>query len=456
MSVKKYIFENGVMKINPAYKAEQANQGKPSTVDSSAIAIVSSTNDIAEATQTQEQATGEPMRLSESTTSSMEIMQDQEFLDKFEAPAPIDGGELLDKLCNVFAKYEVPVGLINKLLALEQYHLNFIIDDSGSMAQSTDSPLSQATKYILERRRGNTSGQMTRWEEAEDRVHIMIDMLAFIPTNNISICFLNRNDKITLDHRGKDPQQFADDAHKQIVNAFNRGPSGGTPIYAKLSQAFAQPPGPTMHYLFTDGVPSDKSVRDVQNLVLHRRNPESYPLTFMSCTDQDNETEWMKTIEEEAPYTAELDDFEDEKEEVRHDQGPSFPFSRGFWLLCQLVAAINPDDLDAMDESKPFTKYTLDSLMGRTTTDAEYKYYWDNHPTARQYNSYFQRFATEKTVARVIIPHSAAAPLQSSVPNPAYAPYKTGGPALWNATQNPSVRNDGVDHSQEVNYTFKR
>jgi hypothetical protein len=30
--------------------------------------------------------------------------------------------------------------------------------------------------------------------------------------------------------------------------------------------------------------------------------------------------------------------------------------SAGFYLVCTLVAALNPTDLDALDESVPFTK----------------------------------------------------------------------------------------------------
>jgi hypothetical protein len=58
----------------------------------------------------------------------------------------------------------------------------------------------------------------------------------------------------------------------------------------------------------------------------------------------------MKELEEIAPYVAEYDDYDDEKAEVQKDQGLGFPYTRGFYLIGQLVAAMNPDDLDAMDE----------------------------------------------------------------------------------------------------------
>jgi hypothetical protein len=35
-------------------------------------------------------------------------------------------------------------------------------------------------------------------------------------------------------------------------------------------------------------------------------------------------------------------------------------FYQGMWLLSNLVAAINPHDLDALDEAVPLTKFTLD------------------------------------------------------------------------------------------------
>jgi hypothetical protein len=34
----------------------------------------------------------------------------------------------------------------------------------------------------------------------------------------------------------------------------------------------------------------------------------------------------------------------------------AIPYSFGFYLVCHLVAALNPTDLDALDESVPFTK----------------------------------------------------------------------------------------------------
>merc|ERR1719162_2678923 len=97
---------------------------------------------------------------------------------------------------------------------------------------------------------------------------------------------------------------------------------------------------------------------------MNRTNPAQNPITFLSCTGEDEEVEWMK-------------DFGDESREVLGDQGEALPYTRGFWLICQLVAAMNPDDLDAMDESVPFTKQTLDNLLGIQHNEQSYRYYFD-------------------------------------------------------------------------------
>eukprot|EP00957_Ditylum_brightwellii_P092306 7028190-Ditylum_brightwellii.AAC.1 len=74
------------------------------------------------------------------------------------------------------------------------------------------------------------------------------------------------------------------------------------------------------------------------------------PMTFISCTEDNDQVEWMKDCEEVAPFCSESDDFKEEVNEVLRDQGAALPYSRGFHLIGMLVAAMNPEDLDAMDE----------------------------------------------------------------------------------------------------------
>ena len=87
----------------------------------------------------------------------------------------------------------------------------------------------------------------------------------------------------------------------------------------------------------------------------------------------------MKLIDcvEVAPYCSEFDDYQKEKQEVLLDQGLGLPFTMGFYMIGCLVAAMNPNDLDAMDESVPLTKYALDNLLGLTLSEPDYRHYFD-------------------------------------------------------------------------------
>lgn len=245
---------------------------------------------------------------------------------------------------------------------------------------------------------------------AENRLHVMLDIIAYIPTFPITIGFLNAKAVIHLTHEGKTMEQFQNEAHAAVAQAFaSIDVKYKTPTFRELSKAFASAAHhaePTMHYFMTDGVPSDQPVDVVSELIRNRGNPERNPLTLMSCTNEDHEVEWMKEIEEFAPFVSELDDYMDEKDEVIGDQGSAFPFTKGFWLVSQLVAAINPDDLDAIDENIPFTKLSMDNVLGRRHTPEEYHYYFERNPHGHLYVDLYPRFLNEAIVASALVSKS--------------------------------------------------
>jgi hypothetical protein len=227
----------------------------------------------------------------------------------------------------------------------------------------------------------------TRWEEAQQRLKEMLEVLAFVPFTQVDIVFLNRPDHVVLTRNGREPRVFLADAYRQVDQAFARGPSGTTPVLEKLQMSFIEGTGKNVaRYFFGDGVPNGgiQAQKEITRILCARQNPEGNPVTFISCTNEDAAVEWMKDCEEAAPYCSESDDFGDEAEEVLRDQGAALPFSKGFHLICQLVAAMNPDDLDAMDESVPFTKATLDNLLGVVHNVESYKHYFNCFTEAQQ------------------------------------------------------------------------
>jgi hypothetical protein len=66
--------------------------------------------------------------------------------------------------------------------------------------------------------------------------------------------------------------------------------------------------------------------------------------------------------------------------------------------------------LDALDESLPLTKYTVDNLIGRKITNEEYKKYWDLNPHGNLYMDVYARFRDEETFAcKIVSPTDKAA-----------------------------------------------
>ena len=92
---------------------------------------------------------------------------------------------------------------------------------------------------------------------AENRMHILMDIISFIPTKVITISFMNTRDVITLQHDGKSLEGFRAEAHSKIIAAFTANAVRyKTPTYACLENSFREAAShtePMMHYLLTDG-----------------------------------------------------------------------------------------------------------------------------------------------------------------------------------------------------------
>jgi hypothetical protein len=82
------------------------------------------------------------------------------------------------------------------------------------------------------------------------------------------------------------------------------------------------------------------------------------------------------------PGVAEVGGFEAECEYMLASQGRAFPFTRGFWVLSQLLTACYPGELGTLDHGLPLTKAALDALLGRRHTTEEYRYYFECNPHA--------------------------------------------------------------------------
>ena len=387
------------------------------------IAVVSTMQDIVE---TPSQGPYK-LLLAPTTASAVESFQSDAYLDAFHCSSQKEDEDLLDKLGKYFAMYEIPLGLLSYLLPLKNFKSHFIMDDSGSMNEKSDFTLGDAHPVVQSRFSHQPKGTvLTRWQEAESRLHAMIDILSFIPTLGITISFLNRANVITLMQQGKTSEAFAAEAHEKITTAFQTQLNGYTPTRDALQRVFSEQT-PTMVYLFTDGEPTDRQGRNkeeeiakITQLVMSR-NPSLHPLTFVSCTDNDDDTQWMKDVDEKALQTAELDSYEDEATEVRKKHGPVFPFSKGVLLISTLVAAITKL-LDGMDEPVPYSRCDMSKLSGYQLSDVDYQRYFDLHPSSARYRPFYGRLLAEDLPTEQIKALPAAGDPRFFQPAPAGVP----------------------------------
>jgi len=364
---KKYVKINGVMKLNPEFKKWKESQGEVATTapnPSQALPVVTNMDDHAELNEAMVASGGKEIPLAESTNATIEMMQEPDI----SVEAGMSPDTMVDELGAVLNKYEVPIGLMNKLMMLSEFdYLEFMIDDSGSMTLNSDT----LDKF---------KRPQTRWQEAQSRLKEMIEILAHVPFNQIVICFLNRKERLTISRNQRSPPQLMQDAYQQVDLVFGKGPAGTTPAFERLQESFVMGMGKSVaRYFFGDGTPNGGQMAQerIITMLTNRQDASQNPVTFISCTDEDEQVEWMKDAEELAPYCSEADDFKDEAAEVMRDQGAALPFTRGFHLVSQLVGAMNPDDLDAMDESVPFTKTTLDNLLGIQHNQESYRHYFN-------------------------------------------------------------------------------
>jgi len=360
----KYTTNNGVRKYNTAY-VPPPNAAKAAPFINQATALPVIPAPTAPSLEEEEIVVVPTTSYEAAVVAYHEEVEQEIYFGGYEGE-----GDSLDDLNNIMAKYEVPAGMLAKLLQVKEFQLmEIIVDDSASMNCATD-----ALDPI-------TGSKMSRWWEAKWRISQMIELLAYVPSPPIKIYFLNRSDIISIEKSVRElPSDYIKRAESILANAFGRSPGGNTPAREAIESSLCRNRSmKVMRYFLGDGVPNggEAACKRIQDMIIHRPAPHNNPFTFMSCTDQDDQVEWMKTTEEKAPYCAELDDYLDEAREVLKDQGSAFPYSFGLHLVAQIVTAFNPHDLDALDESVPFTRSTLNDLLGYQSSPEEYRYYFD-------------------------------------------------------------------------------
>ncbi|MGI9278163.1 MAG: hypothetical protein ACR2PX_00800 [Endozoicomonas sp.] len=312
-----------------------------------------------------------------------ELAQQRDFLQRM----PPSIGQLQNLGTNQGAvieatrKLEIPIGLTNKFSKLQEYHLDLIIDNSGSMNES-DTGLSTTPGGY---------NQLTRMEELKCRLKSMVPLLAAVSTQGITVRCLNVYEPQCIP--GEMPIAEKECALNSIIESLQ--PWGGTPLNKAVRDSFEsarRKRQQTVAYIFTDGEPSDYGegasgakgfIKSVQKI--RRQEPaDFYPIGMMACTDKKSCIKWMNWLDNhrELGRIQVMDDYFSERKEVYDQHGGVIPYTLGLYMAASLLGPVD-QMLDNLDESEIFRKHEVEELMGFRISQEEYRRYYQGAVEAR-------------------------------------------------------------------------
>jgi hypothetical protein len=235
------------------------------------------------------------------------------------------------KLNVIKQRYEISPYFGNKIDKLRGIQIVILCDDSGSMNQ-TGSFDKLFNRYL------------TRWEELKQRVKIILEIACILDSDGVDIYFLNRSPIYNVKNVN------------QLDYIFSIEPNGSTPLDDTIKRILIEKSliileTKLLIIIATDGEP-DGGEQGKYNFIktLHNRKPiENIPISIMACTDDENVMKYLNKIDRQVKYIDVVDDYENEKKEIKKVQGESYPFTLGDYIVKTLIGPIDPE-LDNKDK----------------------------------------------------------------------------------------------------------
>ena len=240
-------------------------------------------------------------------------------------PPEMNKNQKVEKLIR---DYEIDNLFSERLDILSNFEIVLIVDDSGSM----NTPITN-------------SKHATRWEELKEVVSIVVRISTIFDEDGIDINFLNRpsydnvRDNYTINHILRD------------------NPYGLTPLnnaLQKVLDKYSDSAKPVLVVIATDGIPTDSlGYQDIETFTrtLKNRDYSKFYISFLACSDQENDVGYLNKLDRKIPNIDTLDDYNSELQEVRSAQGKKFKYSFGDHVVRLLLGPICPE-LDKLDEKK--------------------------------------------------------------------------------------------------------
>ena len=232
------------------------------------------------------------------------------------------------KVSELCMRYAISPHFESALWALNEYHIIFVCDDSGSMNSRAQS---------------NSSAVKTRWQELKEVMGEVFDISLIFDPVGMDVYFLNRQSWLNV--RSRDA----------IDGMFLEPPSGGTPLITKLREinhiyAANQSTTRKLVIIATDGEPSDDRAPYTEfKGLLGRMIGNNMRIGFIACTDNKNQVEYLNEIDRLYTEIDVSDDYWTERRQIQRVQGQRFPFTYGDYVVKALAGSID-SRLDNLDE----------------------------------------------------------------------------------------------------------
>lgn len=226
----------------------------------------------------------------------------------------------MQKLQAVLDRFEISIAEANDLTCLQDYRVVCILDDSGSMENSSEP--------VHLRSLGKPC--KTRWQELQETMLAIIEITACVIGHGVTLHFLNRPS--ILDVRSA--------SDSRVAASFAHPPCGGTPLAQTLKRVVqsANREHGLLLFIFTDGEPSDgrENFSGALRTVVKDCNAK---VQIMACTNDDAVMEWLNQIDSDFHEVDVTDDYYTERDEVlRTGRAPRF--TRGDWMVKALLGPI--------------------------------------------------------------------------------------------------------------------
>jgi uncharacterized protein YegL len=246
------------------------------------------------------------------------------------------GGFDNNRFQQIVRKYEINQEFARKMELVRGFETVFIFDDSGSMnTELDDSPLNKPNSLM----------KAKRWDELQAFASTSVDILTIFDTNGCDIHFLNR------------PPMRNVKSYNQIEQLFKQMPGGYTPLTRTLQTVLNENRNITQQkslliIIVTDGQPTDDNghikINEFYQALATRQPIDRIFVSIVACTDDNDSISYLNNMDKQIKNLDVVDDFRNEREEVRARFGPHYPFSYGDYVVKSLIGSIDPE-LDALD-----------------------------------------------------------------------------------------------------------